>query len=394
MVAHPEQQTTHPETRLSWRQLNAYILAPYLLSRGIIIFTVWASQIFDGGPFRNIPKGAPLSYQIANLIPIWDGAWYLTIVQTGYLPVRELGDVQNNIVFFPLYPFFVRILTFMLPPSWQTYTNIAILGAIVSNVFFIFILIYLFKLTQRLTQDENTAKRAVFYLLIFPSSFYFSIVYTEATYLVFAILCFWMLYKRNWELVGLFGGLAALCRPPGLLILVSVLWVYASDRQWNIKKIDVKLLWVMLIPIATVAFFLVQSLISGDILAPVVSQNAWGRELTPIWQLLEIPYDNDEPNYYLNAFNRIFLISFFIFGLIVLFRMSIELGLFTLLQLAPQIISGSFDSSVRYCAVLFPVFILLAIWGKHPLVDKSITYILLTLQAIFVIGFSQGYWVV
>jgi hypothetical protein len=50
-------------------------------------------------------------------------------------------------------------------------------------------------------------------------------------------------------------------------------------------------------------------------------------------------------------------------------------------------------SQRRYVWILFPAFILLARWGKHPWVDRLITALSLLLLGLFTAMFANWYWV-
>ncbi|MBI2334406.1 hypothetical protein HYU96_01260 [Candidatus Daviesbacteria bacterium] len=88
----------------------------------------------------------------------WDGGHFRGIVEHCYLPEQT--------VFFPLYPLLMKVLTFIgLGANWS--------GLLISHVSAVVALFFLFKLTA-LDFPEKVAKRAVFALLIFPTSFLFS----------------------------------------------------------------------------------------------------------------------------------------------------------------------------------------------------------------------------
>ena len=53
---------------------------------------------------------------------------------------------------------------------------------------------------------------------IFPFSFFFGAVYTESTFLLFAVLAFYGFRTRRWAVGGLFGALAGATRVTGILM--------------------------------------------------------------------------------------------------------------------------------------------------------------------------------
>jgi hypothetical protein len=68
-------------------------------------------------------------------------------------------------------------------------------------------------------------------------------------------------------------------------------------------------------------------------------------------------------------------------------------GVYALLLLAPTLASGTLMSSARFCAVILPVFIVLAWLGRNKAVDQFIVVTFLTLQALFMAAWSQFYWI-
>lgn len=119
-----------------------------------------------------------------NQFSKWDSPHYIFIAQNGY--VNE-GDPANFIVFFPLYPLLVRLITF-------DFAYISLSGLIVSNLCSTIAVIYLFKLTK-LDYNDTVAKIAVLYLSVFPTAYFLSAVYTESLFLSLAITS--LFYARN-----------------------------------------------------------------------------------------------------------------------------------------------------------------------------------------------------
>jgi len=372
------------------------IFIPFLIARLSSVVILWVARLFEPPPGRILPEDLSFWERAIKILSSWDGGWYLSIVEHGYLPAAELGPIQSNIVFFPMYPSLVRLAAGILPLSWLNYDlTLRIVGIVVSNLLLLATLFFVYDLVKMQSGEDSIAQRTVWYFLVFPTSFYFSMFYTESTYLFFVVSAFWAAYKDNWKWMGLLGGLAALTRPPGVLLVIPLFWIYCRKQKWNWRYFDKNIIWFGLIPLGTSSFFFAQSWISGDLLASVKTQEAWGRINRPIWEVMLIEIPTNTQGYYWATLNEIFLVGFSLLSLIVLWRVSYEYGIYAILQLLPQIISGSFDSSIRYCLVLFPVFILLAKWGReHPKLHDALIYIFIILQTVLLIGLSQGYWVV
>ena len=68
----------------------------------------------------------------------------------------------------------------------------------------------------RLDAGRELASRSVWYLLIFPTSFFLSAVYEESLFLVMALGAIYAARRERWLFAGLLGAGAALTRPFGV----------------------------------------------------------------------------------------------------------------------------------------------------------------------------------
>ncbi|NJL92475.1 MAG: hypothetical protein HC915_01515, partial [Anaerolineae bacterium] len=107
----------------------------------------------------------------------WDSGWYIGIVEGGYFFQPGL---QSSVAFFPLYP----LLTSLLEPIAGSPLAA---GVLLSNLCLLGALIFLYLLTDLEFKDSATATRTVFYIAAFPTAFFFSAVYTESVFLLFAV---------------------------------------------------------------------------------------------------------------------------------------------------------------------------------------------------------------
>ncbi len=164
----------------------------------------------------------------------WDGHWYLEIVRKGY-PRNIPADItyfqpEARAAFFPLYPNLVRVVDVLLPGN-QVAASLAlnlVLGA--------FVILLIGLIAQRLFGNK-VSERTMILLSLFPGSFVLSHVYSEATLLVLAALCFLCLMDKRWFLAGVFAALATASRPNGLALVaacgVACLVAIFEERDWK-----------------------------------------------------------------------------------------------------------------------------------------------------------------
>ena len=189
-----------------------------LLSKLAVFAIAYASTYFtNGGPTN---PGYILLHELVR----WDSQQYLRIAQFGYV---NQGDAANGIVFFPFYPFLIRIITFDF-----NYANLS--GLIISNVCSILTVVYLFKLVK-LDYSDSVAKKTILFLCIFPTACFLSAVYTESVFLVLTIASLYYARNSNWSLAGLLGILSTLTRIAGLVLVPTLVVEYLYQKKWPIR---------------------------------------------------------------------------------------------------------------------------------------------------------------
>lgn len=383
-----------------WRQNKDWIWGnvaiPFLLSRAVLLLVGWFSQFFaTNAEYPNqeaLQRGWHFSqHRLLDIWGRWDSGWYSGIVTGGYTIRGDLDTVYSNIAFFPLYPHIVKLLFEIIPDRFHSQETILLIGAIVSNLFFLAALMVFYKLTLSLVKHQRIAKRAVLYLLLFPGSFFFSCFYTEATYLFFSVASFYAASKQRWAIASVLGCLVALTRPLGVLIIVPLIWMYLEDLNWNIYKIRGNAAWFLSIPAGFFGFLLSIYRLTGNLFAPMQVQSSWNKVFAMPWETLFKPAVFVP---FVTEFDHLFTVAFILLGIWSLLRLpSAGYGIYALLLVTPPLMSGTLISATRYCAVVFPIFIVLALLGKRHSIDRLIILIFATLQILFMVGWSQFYWI-
>ena len=190
----------------------------------LLVFAVgFASSYWWGARLRHTPL-APTGDAAVDAHPLgfflsawrhWDSVWFTRIADHGYDP--------HATAFFPLYPLLVRAAA--LGTGW---TSAA--GVIVSVVCFAAALVLLYRLVRD-EFDASTAAWTVILLSFASTSFFFQAVYSESLFLLLTVASFSAARRGRWLLAGLAGGLAALTRSAGVLLVVPLAWMWFEQYR-------------------------------------------------------------------------------------------------------------------------------------------------------------------
>lgn len=141
----------------------------------------------------------------------WDGQWYQRIANRGYGPIA-----REALRFFPLYPLLARVVhlgtRLGTGAALVILANLAALG--------LGILVHRLVLVER--DDPALARRSAWYIALVPSAFVLVLAYPESIAGCLAVAVFLAIRTGRWAWSALFGFLAGLARPVGVLLAVPV----------------------------------------------------------------------------------------------------------------------------------------------------------------------------
>lgn len=333
-----------------------------------------------------------------------DSAWYFSIAYEGY---KFSKDEQSNVNFFPLYPTLMKYgyeLLKPLTPNLILYHRYLLSGTLISIISIFLAIIFLWKLF-RLDTDSKTAFLAIFFLLIFPTSYFFTAIYTESLFLLLAACTFYFARKNKFILAGLAGYFAALTRPVGIFLLIPIIMeLILARRRLNRKELALNSISLLLTPLGLVTFMYYLNQKFGDPLLFMEAAKNWGRNLnlsiTFPFEVISslIKHIGGELNFTHASSANIFLeLIFFTFGLflsiLALRKVRLSYGVWCLVSVLFPITSGVLVSQARYTLVLFPIFLVLAlIASKHFLFSHVYPFVSILLTGLLIILFVNGHW--
>src|SRR5579859_5667046 len=247
--------------------------AIWLLSRIVFLFLTYFGVILYSQVFTQ-----PHPSMLHQLLPSWnrwDTRWYIEIAQRGYAWQRP-GVATSPTAFFPLFPLLVHAGVV------ATHRSYLVVALAVSNLAFLAAVIYLWKLTDW-EVDGEVAWRTTLYTSVFPTALFFFAGYTESLYLFLTVGCFYHLRRRDFLLAGVFGALASATRVTGILLVLPLAYEYARDRNFSLRRLDWRMVSVLLVPLGLLAFMVYLGRSVNDPFAFSHHQAGWQKILT--WRL-------------------------------------------------------------------------------------------------------------
>lgn len=306
----------------------------------------------------------------------WDGGHYLGIADGGY-------DEIFQYAFFPLYPLLMSFLAKVINSYLWAGIAISALSSFIGFHFF-------YKLVK-LDYGEEVAKRALIYLFLFPTSFYFLTVYTESLFFCLSVMTFYFARKGNFLVATVSAILVGATRLAGLGVILSF-WFLNISKQINLKN------WIVILaPLGFLGYCYFLYLQIGDPLYFIRAESYWHRKLTfPGSALLSSGINLLNPKFLLLNYNTFLDFVFTIFGLSMfllgLKKLKKEYLIFAGYSILLPLFSPVLVAIPRYMLVIFPIFIVVALI-KNEYFKFGYQLISTLLLAGFSILYIAGYWV-
>ena len=390
--------------RCTPRWLVSDILVPLGTSRVVLVGVAWFGfhllhfplksnkwEVASDGTVQNISGHlSPNAHPFVNMWARWDGGWYLDIAEHGY---RFVPGEQSNVAFFPLYPYLLRLVHYIIPLNRDS--GWLCLGIIVSNTALLVALIYFYRLI-RLDYDRRTAARAVLYLCVFPTTVFLSAVYSESLFLALVISAFYYARAARWLFAGALTAAAALCRPPGVLLIIPLAFEYLSQKEFRWHRIKPDCLALLLSPLALAGHLTLLRWRFGswNVISKAEAIAGWNRSLTlPSNTLLHgLEHIRSSTGFH-GAFELFFTVALLGLTGFACFRLRPSYAIYAVVSILFITSWGELTSAPRFGLVIFPVVMALAILGQNKAFSRTYLVVSVPLAAISMVVFSQWGWV-
>jgi hypothetical protein len=289
----------------------------------------------------------------------YDSGWYYGIASAGYAFV-EGG--RSNLAFFPAYPKLMEVGGRALGGAQEDFY---LSGILISWVAFAIAMPLLYRLAL-LDLPRDAAVRATTFAAVFPSAYFFGVVYAESLFFLALVGAVLAVRTRHWAWAFAAGAVMTATRVNGVMFVPALAWLAwrasrpdARDRLWAALAVAGSLLGI-----GAYSYFNYQ--LSGNPFEWYDSITRWnyhpgGNPFSGIFAIgsalltrpIEFlttermaPYDS------LNA-----LMATFALALVPLVwkRFGFGYASVILLGILLPLSSGQFEGLGRYCAVLFPI---------------------------------------
>jgi hypothetical protein len=320
----------------------------------------------------------------------WDSEWYLLIADHGYNSYEHFKDAGGGryapydiAKFFPLYPWTMHVLSYVVG-------NSLISGILISNLAALAFLYYFYQLGAKIIGFENATQGALFYI-VYPTSFFLNSVYSEPLFLACIVAAFFYLEEKKLLPALVAIAFAVLCRPSGILALPAFLWL--GFIRFPEKKLRACLLILVASMISIGIYCALIWNVFGDLQAIVKAQDHWrGPSRYPLYALVRF-FSN--PKAIHGQHNSFLDFSFAIVHLIVLavsFRiLKAPYYLYSIICILFPLSSTLF-SFTRLSLINFPFFLFLGaqLSGRWAL---GLQILFAMLLSFFMAAFANWYWV-
>ena len=313
----------------------------------------------------------------------WDSRHYFDVAENGDKAPGE----GTTLVLPPLLPLLIRAGA-LVTGSWAS-------GGVFVVTLISFLPGLLLYQLARCDLNEESAFRAMLVLLLFPTSFFMHIVYTEGLFLTTVLAAFLAARRGNWRAVAIFGLLAGLTRINAFVLAPALLVeAWGDSRKGRVPR----LLASLTVGLGLAVYLWINYAVAGDPLAFFTVQRVsfyrtfawpWQGALN-VWDLAASGGSNGMMNGVLQVLCIPLLVAACVIAAV---KQRPSYAIWTIGQVLIFTAQDFWISIPRLALVLFPAFIWLGMRTAHP-VFGTLWFAASTLFLSFFAGqFAQGWWV-
>ncbi len=321
----------------------------------------------------------------------WDATNYINIAGSGYAGVTENGQYLM-LVFFPLYPFLMKISSVVLP-------NLALCGILISTMAYGGGCCYLY-LWMEEEHTSDAARNALILISIFPFAFFFGGIMTESLFFFVSMGALYYLKKQKWFLGSIFICLSGLTRLQGaLLILPALAEIYTAYKPIKAKRLREIIAGASMVSIGTLVsiwiYLGINARVSGNPFQfSIYQKEHWSQGFGFLPQTIKYIWENAVATRFQSISMALWIPELLLFGLGItalvygIKRQRISVSIYFAGYLICVYSATWLLSAGRYMACAVPLFMIGGEWlAAHPKCKLPVQWLSISLMTIYMIAY-------
>lgn len=332
----------------------------------------------------------------------WDSFWYESIVDPH---PRFIPEYLSNANFFPFYSWVSWLVALPLRAFLDLEHAFFIGALIVSSASCVLALIGVDRLVTRLV-GADVSMRTMWLIAVFPFSFFFTAVYADALYFC---LCAWSLLfasEKRWYAACALAAMAAMTRIPGVALVPALGLEYLRQNDWRLGPAGKAITCIAILaagPIVIGSYY--EWRYDNPLEFLRARQVGWNRASGIAGYVRDWNYFFEAPIFpcsgisdclkefaptraLLGVMYLVLLPASIVLALMSVRTLGIGLAAWALISIALSLPNG-FDGVGRFTAVLFPVFVSLAVLLRNRAVFVTVCVASLPFLLLFFAQFAR-----
>jgi hypothetical protein len=360
----------------------------FLLHAVVIAFAVRIALVaaaYVAGYIQIGRDGVPPGAVFEEIFAKWDGDNFLRLAEFGY---QSEGEQALYLVYLPLYPYAVKLLYFFIP-------SYLVAGLLLSAVAAVAAGFFLQVLMRQDGMEAGDANRGLLYMSLFPTAYFLALPYSEATFLATALASFAAARSNHWGWAGVMAALATATRIQAVAILPALALEAVIRYRWQVWR---RAYWLALAPVGLLVYLGINWYVAGDPLQFVeIQRTHWFQTSVTPWKFMRDTINaiqNLEPGYLRAGIYEMRLISVIVAVTVLLAGIRVIPASYQVFAWATLLfmMSSSWQISMpRYLLGMFPLFIILAYYGRNQNVHQAILAVFPLLMGVFFVMYATRF---
>jgi hypothetical protein len=237
--------------------------------------------------------------------------------------------------------------------------------------------------------DPKLVTCSLLALFVFPTSFYFSIYYSESLFILLSLACLYHVRRLEWVYACMAASLLIVTKFAGVIIVVSI--VYELVRAvWSGRARIRTFLSLLIIPAGMVAWMLYLYAKFGEPFAYAYGASNWNRKFSTVWTTLASIHKYPLFEQIMYAGSIALVVS--AVAVMAARRFPFVFILHSVLLLLVYLSSTVLESIQRYVSMIVPIYLALGlVMRQNRYVEYGYLMFAVMLLTLFTVLYVSGY---